>query len=455
MIGLGALELGAQVIGSGLLLIATAKLAYVPIASWFELRIRLTSGRRARLAAGPRPGFRGIARGGDTGAAPRRTLVYPGDAIVSVIVPAYNEEVVLDACIASIVRSAFPRLEVIIVDDGSTDATWSIARGLAERHPCVRAVRQDNAGKGAALNRGIRMAVGDILLFVDADGLFDRHTVEWLIVPFSDRRVGAVCGDDRPSNADRPLTRMLSILSHVGTGLVRRALSLLGCLPIVSGNVGAFRAEVVRSLGGFHEHTLGEDLELTWRVHAAGFRVLFEPRAIVFAESPSTVRGLWRQRVRWARGLLQTTWMHRRMIGSPRHGIFGAYLALNTLTAIVGPVLQLGLLLVLLPLAIGGRQAVGRDAWAVLGWLGLVSTALVVVLALVLNGAWRELRNGWTVVLWPLYSCLMGLTMVWAIRDELRRAPQRWNKLHRTGIVAGDARLAAAHPTPGPARSLP
>lgn len=78
MIGLGALELGAQVIGSGLLLIATAKLAYVPIASWFELRIRLTSGRRARLAAGPRPGFRGIARGGDTGAALDAPSCTPG-----------------------------------------------------------------------------------------------------------------------------------------------------------------------------------------------------------------------------------------------------------------------------------------------------------------------------------------------------------------------------------------
>jgi cellulose synthase/poly-beta-1,6-N-acetylglucosamine synthase-like glycosyltransferase len=93
---------------------------------------------------------------------------------------------------------------------------------------------------------------------------------------------------------------------------VRRALALINCLPIVSGNIGAFRRSVIDKTGPFLEGFIGEDLELTWRVHKAGFQVNFAPLAVVLAEVPSTVKDLWKQRVRWARGLLQTIRIHKK-----------------------------------------------------------------------------------------------------------------------------------------------
>lgn len=437
-----------QVIAILLFAVSVVKLVFVPLALWFEVRLRATPRRRARLKAGPRSGVRGL---GEVHGHPlrQRTLRYLHGTMVSVIIPAYNEGVVLHNCVESVMRSHYPRIEVIIVNDGSTDDTAEVMAAIVERHPSVRAIHQENAGKGAALNRGIAEARGDALLFVDADGLFTARTIDWLLVGLSAPGVGAVCGDDRPANPDRPLTQMLSVMSHVGTGLVRRALSLLHCLPIVSGNIGAFRASLVRELGGFREDTIGEDLELTWRVYAAGYRVVFQPRAIVYAESPSTLRGLWRQRVRWSRGLLQTTRIHRRLIGNPNHGVFGPFLALNTFAMVIAPPSQMVVLLVLAGALLLDPQPAAPDVLAVLAWLGAFLSATLVTFAIALNAAWRDLRHLWTLPFWPIYSMAMGLTMVAALVHEVRGAPARWNKLQRTGVVtdgvvAGMARFEGA-----------
>lgn len=433
---MGILEVSGTVIGVlaiWLLAVSVVKLMFVPLAAWFEIRRRIVS------------------RAASSGASRERARIEPRKhaeaPLVSVIVPAYNEDVVLEKCVGSILRSAYPRIEVIIIDDGSTDTTAEVMVRLACAHSNVFAIHQHNSGKGAALNRGIAEAGGEVLLFVDADGLFTARTIDWLLLGLSDPTVGAVCGDDRPANPDRPLTQLLSVMSHVGTGLVRRALSLLHCLPIVSGNIGAFRADLVRAIGGFREDTIGEDLELTWRIYDAGYRVEFQPLAIVYAESPSTLRGLWRQRVRWARGLLQTTRIHRRLIGNLNFGTFGVFLALNTFAMIIAPPLQILVLIGLLTVGTG-QSAMPTDALSLIGWLGIAVSAALVLFALGLNKAWADARFMWTLPLWPVYSLGMGLTMVSAIAHELRGTPARWNKLQRTGVVtqgvsAGIARSEA------------
>lgn len=404
--------LGDITVGLGVLVLALGlvKLAYLPLSVAFELR----AARRRRH--------------------PRPTLL-DERPLVSVVVPAYNEGVVLETCVRSLVATSYPRTEVIVVDDGSSDDTPQVMARLGREFPQVRMVRQANAGKGAALNHGAALSSGDVLVFVDADSLFQQDTLQRMLEGFDDERIGAVCGDDRPVNLDRVLTRLLTVISHIGTGLVRRSLSLLGCLPIVSGNAGAFRREVFTEIGGFDEHTVGEDLELTWRVHRAGRQVRFAPRALVLAESPSTLRGLWKQRVRWARGLLQTTGKHAGMVGNPRHGAFGAYLLFNTLTMIVMPGLQL-LLLALLPvLALGGEDHLPTGFWAWIGWLGLALTLVIALVAISLNRAWPDLRHLWTLPLWPLYSVFVSFTMVRALWLQIARRPATWNKLERTGVV--------------------
>ncbi|PJJ45240.1 cellulose synthase/poly-beta-1,6-N-acetylglucosamine synthase-like glycosyltransferase [Glutamicibacter mysorens] len=439
-----SLVLGYYALTAMILCIGLLKLGLIPLALLFECRRGLFFTRYGKLSALP-PGSpaKEIQRSRRPTRASRHFGQTPAYS-VSVIIPAYNEEVVLRACVESILRSKGDLAEVVIIDDGSTDGTAKLMRELAQEHLLVKAISQENAGKGAALNRGIEEATGEILVFVDADGVFSPVTIAWLLTGFRDAKVGAVCGDDRPVNPDRVLTKMLSVLSHLGTGVVRRALSLMHCLPVVSGNIGAFRADLVRELGGFRTDTVGEDLELTWRFYRAGYRVSFEPRAIVLAESPSTLQALWKQRVRWARGLLQSIKIHWRMHGNPRYGPFGMFLLFNFATMVVVPLAQilvLAGLLYFIPAGLvtfgGGEEAswVGRTAM-VIGWIGLGITMASVAFGIALNTAWRDLANLWTFPFWPFYATGMGFTMLAAVASEIRGRPATWNKLQRTGIIS-------------------
>lgn len=354
--------------------------------------------------------------------------------LVSVVVPAFDEGRVVESCIRSVLADPRELLELVLVDDGSSDDTLAIMRRY-EHDPRVTVLTQPNAGKAAALNTGIAAARGEVLVFVDADGIFTTSTITELLTGFDRRDVGAVCGNDEPVNLDRPQTHLLALLTHT-TALVRRALALVNCLPIVSGNVGAFRREVVDELGGFVEGFLGEDLELTWRVHRAGYRVAFRPRALVFAEVPSNVGALWRQRVRWTRGLVQTARLHRDMIGTSRHGLVGWYLPLNLVSMLVLPVLQLVALVTVVVLLVVETSPVALALVGGLTVAGFAVTCVEICVAVALNRAWRDLRFLYVLPLVPLFSVLMTLVTVWAIGLEVVRAPERWNKLARTGVVS-------------------
>jgi biofilm PGA synthesis N-glycosyltransferase PgaC len=411
---MGLLKALALVIGVTLLAVGVVRLFMVPFAVVFETRWRR---RRSRSVTD-------------------RTI-FDEPPLVSIVVPAYNESVVIANCVRSIARSDYERYEAICVDDGSSDDTYARLRELVEELPRVRAMTKPNGGKGSALNAGIAEAQGSLVMLVDADGVFGPDTISGMVRSFDDERIGAVCGNDRPVNLDRVQTRFLSVISHLGTGLMRRAMDQLHCLAIVSGNIGAFRRDVLDLTGPLNEHTVGEDLELTWRVYEAGYRIAFAPHSLVYAESPSTVRGLWKQRVRWSRGLLQCIVMHPRLIGNPRYGAFGLYLAFNAFTQVAVPVLQIvGVVVLTVVAAAGDVGAVPVTFWAWVVFLGLPLSLALLLLAVALDDAWGDLRFAWTLPLWPFYSIGMSAVMLHALWLELRKAENRWNKLDRTGVVS-------------------
>lgn len=356
----------------------------------------------------------------------------PSNTRVSVIVPAYNEGVVLRSCIDSILGSGYENLQLVLVDDGSTDDTLAIMNEYAHLRP-VTVIAKPNGGKGSALNAGIARAEGDVFVFVDADGVFTGTTIARLLQGFRHDRVGAVCGNDLPINVHTPMTALLALMTHVGTGMTRRALALVGMLPIVAGNSGAFRAEVVRELGGFREDTVGEDLELTWRTQFAGWDVEFAPRALVLAEVPSTVKGLWKQRVRWQRGLIQTARIHKARFEQLPSRPVDAYLPFNLLAMLALPVLQLvALTLAIAAFAAGDLRLNG--VLGVLAWFGLGVAVAVSVLAIMLDRSWRDLRLLVFLPLWVPMSIMMSLVTITALVQEARGSQARWNKLPRTGV---------------------
>lgn len=353
---------------------------------------------------------------------------------VSVIVPAYNEGVVLRPCLDSILECEYQNLELIVVNDGSTDNTAEIVAEYGNR---AITINKPNGGKGSALNAGIRRASGEILMFVDADSVFTKHTIPNMIAGFRHKNVGAVCGNDQPVNTHNALTKILALMTHTGTGLARRGLALLGMLPIVAGNSGAFRASVIRQIGGLREDTLGEDLELTWRVHEAGYEVEFTADAIVLAEVPDNLGALWKQRVRWTRGLLQTARLHWREFITPWKSMFHVYLPANFLLQIVQSILQLVALVGLAILAVFGAVEFSDWTATLPSWwvaVGISVTLVNIVLALILDRAWGRFAYLWVIPLLLPFSIFLSSVTVASVFKELVGAERTWNKFERTGV---------------------
>ncbi|MBB4950473.1 cellulose synthase/poly-beta-1,6-N-acetylglucosamine synthase-like glycosyltransferase/peptidoglycan/xylan/chitin deacetylase (PgdA/CDA1 family) [Kitasatospora gansuensis] len=227
---------------------------------------------------------------------------------VSVIVPAYNESAGIEAAVRSLLASDHP-VEIIVVDDGSTDGTADLVEAL--RLPGVRVIRQQNAGKPAALNTGIAAASCQLLVMVDGDTVFEPDAVRMIVQPFANRRVGAVSGNAKVVNRGGLLGRWQHIEYVVGFNLDRRLFDLAECMPTVPGAVGAFRREALLRIGGVSDTTLAEDTDLTMALCRDGWRVVYEERAKAWTEAPASLGALWKQRYRWCYGTLQAMWKHR------------------------------------------------------------------------------------------------------------------------------------------------
>jgi len=237
---------------------------------------------------------------------------------VSVIVPAYNEEVGIGRAVRSLAGNDYPGLEVVVVDDGSVDRTAEIVQSLEMKN--VHLVRQDNAGKAAALNTGVRMSRGEVLVMVDGDTVFEHDTIHHLVQPLADPDVAAVAGNTKVGNRGKLLGRWQHIEYVTGFNLDRRMYEVLQCTPTVPGAIGAFRRSVVEEVGGVSGDTLAEDTDLTLAIGRTGNRVVYAPDARAWTEAPSTTGGLWRQRYRWSFGTMQSVWKHRGAMfsGDPR-----------------------------------------------------------------------------------------------------------------------------------------
>ncbi|MFI6354811.1 glycosyltransferase [Streptomyces sp. NPDC050743] len=234
---------------------------------------------------------------------------------VSVIVPAYNEKECIANTLESLARSTHP-IEIIVVDDGSADGTSEIARAAAESLGMtnVRVIRQENAGKPAALNNGVRSASYDIVVMMDGDTVFEPETVRHLVQPFADPSVGAVAGNAKVGNRDTVIGAWQHIEYVMGFNLDRRMYDLLRCMPTIPGAIGAFRREAVLAVGGMSEDTLAEDTDITIALHHAGRRVVYQEHAKAWTEAPGSLKQLWSQRYRWSYGTMQALWKHRKSL---------------------------------------------------------------------------------------------------------------------------------------------
>jgi len=214
-------------------------------------------------------------------------------------------------------------MEIVVVDDGSTDRTLDVLQQAYGDRRKVRILTQPNGGKSAALNNGIAHSRNEILIAVDADTLFRAGTIAKLARHFKDARVGAVSGNARVGNNTKWITRFQSIEYIYGFNLDRRALDYLNAITVVPGAVGAWRKSLILEAGGFGHDTLAEDADLTLAIRREGYVIRYEQDAIAYTEAPEDGKSLAKQRFRWAFGTLQAAWKHRDALFVPRYGTLG------------------------------------------------------------------------------------------------------------------------------------
>jgi peptidoglycan-N-acetylglucosamine deacetylase len=250
----------------------------------------------------------------------------PSDAdglSVSVLIPAFNEAKVIGTAIRHILASTHQNLNIIVIDDGSTDGTSDVVRTCFADDARVTLISARNGGKARAINLGLAHADGDVVVVLDADTQFEPSTISRLVRWFADPKIAAVAGNAKVGNRINVLTRWQALEYVSAQNLERRALATLGCITVVPGAVGAWRRSSILNLGGFPADTLAEDQDLTIMIQRSGEKVVFDASAIAWTEAPDSMAGLARQRFRWAFGTLQCMWKHWRVNLNPRYGALG------------------------------------------------------------------------------------------------------------------------------------
>jgi len=422
---------------------------------------------------------------------------------ISVIIPAYNEEIDIRESVRAVLALHYPRFEVVVVDDGSTDATFDVLRDeydlievprvVFDEIPTRRrvrsihvpryssvpliVVRKDNGGRSDALNVGINMAQHPLICMVDADSVLDPQALLAVAKPFHDDplRVVATGGVVRVANgcvvragrlveARMPGTWLprIQVVEYLRAFLLGRVgWSRIGGLLVISGAFGLFRRDLVVDVGGLDPDTVGEDAELVVRLHRhlrrqrRDYRIVFVSEPMSWSEAPATWAVLGQQRRRWHRGLTEILWKHRTMIGNPRYGRIGLLaLPYYVLFELLAPVIELlGLALVVLGLSIGAVNL----TFACLFLLGANAYALVLTLiALTVEeysfhryARWQDLA---VAILASLAENLgyRQATAWWRWRgmwSALRGSQQLWGTMTRHGFSTSAAPL---EPVNGP-----
>ncbi len=238
--------------------------------------------------------------------------VLTGFMPVSVIIPARNEEAAIANTITGVLQSAYPWLEVIVVDDCSTDRTGAIVQEIANVDPRVRVLfLEKNMGKPYALRCGVLASNSDILVTIDADAYLDPLAISWMVGHFARPRVGAVTGNPRVRNRTSLLAKIQVGEYSSIIGMIKRTQRILGKVLTVSGVIVAFRRQALFDVELWDTDMITDDINITWKLEKRFWDVCYESNALCWILVPETLKGLWRQRVRWARGGVEVIRRHR------------------------------------------------------------------------------------------------------------------------------------------------
>jgi cellulose synthase/poly-beta-1,6-N-acetylglucosamine synthase-like glycosyltransferase/spore germination protein YaaH/peptidoglycan/xylan/chitin deacetylase (PgdA/CDA1 family) len=374
-----------------------------------------------------------------------------GAPLVSIIVPAYNEEVNAVSSVESLLNRDYPNFEVIFVDDGSTDRTYERVSHAFAGHPKVKVLHKPNGGKASALNFGISQSTAEYVVCIDADTKLMADAVSRLMEHFAPGRilngagagqeadatmpgkglVGAVAGNVKVGNRVNLLTRWQSIEYISSQNFDRKAFAYLNAITVVPGAIGAFRKKAIEEAGGFATDTLAEDCDLTIRILRCGYIVENDNKAIAMTEAPETLKMFFKQRFRWSYGVMQTFWKNRDALLNWKYRWLGWVALPNILIFqyIIPLVIPLADFFMIVGLITGNASKIAGYYLVFM----LVDLA-VAVLAFSFEKE-RILRLIWLIPQRLIWRWLMWLVLFRAVRRALKGELQHWGVLKRTGNV--------------------
>jgi cellulose synthase/poly-beta-1,6-N-acetylglucosamine synthase-like glycosyltransferase len=345
---------------------------------------------------------------------------------VTILIPAYNEQEVVLEAVHSALAQDYPDFEVIAIDDGSTDLTTHLIASTSAR--LIRHPR--NQGKAAALNTGLAAALGEIIVTCDSDSYLDPAAIRHLVEAMNEPGVGSVAGQVRLFHPVGPLRHFQVLEYGYSQGLIKRAQCATAATVLVApGPVSAFRADLLRDLGGISSETLTEDFDLTLAVIGRGYRVVYEPRAIAYTEAPQTDGELRRQRIRWARGGIQVLRKHWHLVGGRQCGLLGLFWLPYTVVTWYATIPVALLLTAAIPLLAWGSGAPVRFLLGIAAY-GFVAALveMIKVVAGTMACSRRDLRS---LIFAPLFVFYKMVRLDWfpieAVYRECRGAPKHWS----------------------------
>lgn len=354
---------------------------------------------------------------------------------VSVILPLFNEELVVTKTLDALRASDYPHMEVVAINDGSTDGTLNVLHTYADTWPLLRVIDQPNGGKSVASNHGIVQARGDVVVTLDGDTVFEPRTIKMFarhfLAPRNGKEVGAVAGHVKVGNRRNLVTAWQSLEYLSGICVTRMAEGLMGAISIVPGACAAWRREALIRAGGYSHDTLAEDADLTLSLQRLGYSIVQENEAVAWTEAPLTFRGLFKQRLRWTYGNIQTLYKHRSMLLNPKYGALGLLTMPYALVSVLVPLIFMPLTVVV------AISSLARGEWQAIAIFSAFVAATHMLISIVAVLMVRE--NPLHLLIVPIYRLiyepLRAYVVFGSAIQALRGSAVGWYKPERTNSV--------------------
>ena len=230
---------------------------------------------------------------------------------ISIVIPAYNEEKNIQECLESVFNSDYPlsKIEVIVIDDGSTDNTMQILK----KNKNLKILRQNHLGKVAALNHGALKSSNEFIVTIDADTILNNNCIKELLSPFADSNIGATTGNNNVKNNKSILGTFQNVEYHLSNVIRNSFSNVFNSGAWISGSLACYRKKALQKIGYFKKDTMAEDIDVALEMKKGGYTTVTVSKAVGYTIVPVKFKDLYKQRVRWWIGTLQAIFKNREL----------------------------------------------------------------------------------------------------------------------------------------------